>query len=483
MTLTVKHASLTGAAANPNVLVDGPKWDADHTITGSVDATQMPALTGDVTSSAGSAATTLATVNSNVGTFGSATQTVQVTFNAKGLATAVANVTVTPAIGSVTGLGTGVATFLATPSSANLRAALTDEVGTGAAYFVGGALGTPASGTLTSCTGLPVSTGVSGLGTGVATFLTTPSSANLAAALTDETGSGAAVFASAPALANPTVGTQTARDNSTKAASTAYVDNQTRDILTAARTYYVRTDGSNSNNGLANTAGGAFLTIQKAIDTVASLDMSIYQVTIQVVAGTYTGAVVLKNYVGALAPIIQGDTTTPSNVVINVTGGDAITNDAGPLWQIQGFQPKTTTSGFVVRAKNGGKIYFQNLDFAASADIHIYANGAATIRAVGNYTISGAPGGNGIHILSADGGYVETNSITVTLTGTPAWTAYMVGATRNGTLSANLVTYSGAATGTRYNANLNGVIYTGGGGANYFPGSVAGSTATGGQYA
>lgn len=157
MTLTIKHASLTGAAANPDVLVDGPKWDADHTVTGNVDAAQMPALTGDVTMSAGTTGTTLATVNSNVGTFGSATQSVQVTFNAKGLATAASNVTITPAIGSVTGLGTGVATFLTTPSSANLRAALTDEVGTGAAYFVGGALGTPASGTLTNCTGLPLS--------------------------------------------------------------------------------------------------------------------------------------------------------------------------------------------------------------------------------------------------------------------------------------------------------------------------------------
>jgi hypothetical protein len=47
--------------------------------------------------------------------------------------------------------------FVATPNSANLRALLTDEVGTGAAYFVGGALGTPASATLTNATGLPVS--------------------------------------------------------------------------------------------------------------------------------------------------------------------------------------------------------------------------------------------------------------------------------------------------------------------------------------
>lgn len=69
------------------------------------------------------------------------------------------------------------------------------------------ALGTPSSGTLTSCTGLPISTGVSGLGTGVATFLGTPSSANLASAVTDETGSGALVFATSPTLVTPALGT------------------------------------------------------------------------------------------------------------------------------------------------------------------------------------------------------------------------------------------------------------------------------------
>jgi hypothetical protein len=66
-------------------------------------------------------------------------------------------------------------------------------------------LGTPASGTLTNATGLPISTGVSGLGSGVATFLATPSSANLATAVTDETGSGALVFGTSPTLASPTV--------------------------------------------------------------------------------------------------------------------------------------------------------------------------------------------------------------------------------------------------------------------------------------
>ena len=71
------------------------------------------------------------------------------------------------------------------------------------------ALGTPSAAVLTNATGLPIATGVSGLGTGVATFLATPSSANLLAALTDETGTGSAVFATSPTLVTPILGTPT----------------------------------------------------------------------------------------------------------------------------------------------------------------------------------------------------------------------------------------------------------------------------------
>lgn len=103
-----------------------------------------------------------------------------------------------------------------TATSAQLAAAVSDETGTGALVFANSptlvtpALGTPSSATLTNATGLPVATGISGLGTGVATFLATPSSANLASAVTDETGTGALVFASSPTLTTPNLGTPSA---------------------------------------------------------------------------------------------------------------------------------------------------------------------------------------------------------------------------------------------------------------------------------
>jgi len=165
-------------------------------------------LNGDATVNTSTGAMTLATVNANVGSFGNATQCTAFTTNAKGLITAASQTTCTPAIASVTGLGTGVATALAinvgsagsfitnggaagTPSSITLTSgtglpistgltgagtgvitALGVNVGTAGSVLVnGGALGTPSSGTLTNATGLPLSTGVTGAGTGVLTAL------------------------------------------------------------------------------------------------------------------------------------------------------------------------------------------------------------------------------------------------------------------------------------------------------------------------
>lgn len=98
-------------------------------------------FSGDATVAAGGAVT-LATVNANVGSFGTATTCVSITVNAKGLITAASAATCTPAVGSVTGFGTGVATAL----GVNINTA-------GSVLVNGGGLGTPSSGVGTNLTG------------------------------------------------------------------------------------------------------------------------------------------------------------------------------------------------------------------------------------------------------------------------------------------------------------------------------------------
>lgn len=123
-----------------------------------------------------------------------------------------------PTVAKVAGVtpAAAVVTWLGTPTSANLALAVTNETGSGALVFATSPalatpdLGTPTALTLTSATGLPVSTGITGLGANVATFLATPSSANLIAAVSDETGSGSLVFANTPTLVTPVLGVATA---------------------------------------------------------------------------------------------------------------------------------------------------------------------------------------------------------------------------------------------------------------------------------
>lgn len=259
-----------------------------------------------------------------------------------------------------------------------------------------------------------------------------------------------------------------------------------REKLTANRTYYVRTDGNDANTGLANTAGGAFLTIQKAINVISTtLDLNGYDVTVQLADGTYTGGAVMRQVFGADSSgisriFLTGNATTPANVVISTTSGHAVYNGSGGTWlAVSNLKVQTTTIGSGVSSSRNGIVSISNVVFGQCADFHMTSDVQGVIYALGNYSIAG---GAQRHITAAFGGYMQIVSRTVTITGTPSFSTVFANAESCGSLYVPGNTFSGGATGKRYSVSANGTIFTNAGGATYFPGSTDGATATGGQY-
>ena len=248
-----------------------------------------------------------------------------------------------------------------------------------------------------------------------------------------------------------------------------------REVLSADRTYYVRTDGSDSNNGLANTSGGAFLTIQKAINVVGGLDLGIYNVTIQVGSGTFNGAITVgAPWVGFGSVTLLGDTTTPANVVLSVTSSDLITALNYGRLNVAGLKFTTTTSGSALAALVNGSITITGkCDFGACATAHMLCASGGTITCISRaYNITG---GAAYHVYCQAMPGVTIFGTTITISGTPNFSSQTVVATNNGYVRWASNSVSGSATGVRYAATAGGQIQTDGGGTSVIPGNSAGS--------
>jgi hypothetical protein len=283
-----------------------------------------------------------------------------------------------------------------------------------------------------------------------------------------------------PALSGvPTAPTAAVSTNTTQLATTAFVLANSsaggRPQLAANRTYYVLTTGSDSNTGLVNTAGGAFLTIQKAINVTSGLDLNGFNTTIQVGAGTYAGTIsVLGPFIGGGATgtvSLLGDTTTPTNVILS--NGISVGNAA--VLTMGGF--KTTA---VISVSNYGVLNITGkMDIGASGSQHfnVYYGGVCNITA--GYTISGDAS---IHWLVKQSGRITCTNVPITVTGRTFSSLFAYASQGGGILEVNGITWTGTFTGQRYQAEYSGGIITGGGGVNYFPGSIAGVTNSPGWY-
>lgn len=409
---------------------------------------EFPPFTGDLTTTSGGVVTVFATVNGNVGTFGSATQSSQVTVNAKGLVTAAANVTITPAFSSLTGKPTTFSGYSISDTSANLRAALTDENGTGVALFDGStgaifispALGTPASGVATNLTGtasgltagnVTTNANLTGDVTSVGNSTTLTNAPVIAKVLTGYV-SGAGTVASTDSIlqafqkingnvalnapiASPTF-------TGTPAAPTAAVDTSTTQIATTAFVI---------NQAYAKLASPTLTGVPAAptaaVDTsttqLATTAYVINQAYAKLASPTFTGTPTLPTGTIGTTQSAGNSTTALATTAFVTTADNLKANLAGPTFTGTVTIPTPFTIGAVSMTATGTQLNYlnaatgttgttsTNVVFSTSPTLVTPALGVATATSI-----------NGLIISTTTGTFTLTNAKTLSVSNTLTFT-------------------------------------------------------------
>lgn len=256
--------------------------------------------------------------------------------------------------------------------------------------------------------------------------------------------------------------------------------------IVATPTFYIRTDGNDNNNGSANTAGAAFLTIAGALSYVKNRyglpgRPIIFQLGI---AGTYAGTQI-SGVPGGLT--IIGDVANRGNYIIQATAGTTVSGGSVTFQGLSFSIPSSPTQP-ALQVGNGGFATIDRVTFTGvsqSAVAHLFAAAGGTIVFAGGSTAATFNSDARAAMYAEGGGNISFSTGTVVSMGgtNPTFTLGTVAANSCGSVLLGVGSFTNTAIGPRYNAVLNGVINVGGGGASFIPGTVAGSTATGGQYA
>lgn len=282
--------------------------------------------------------------------------------------------------------------------------------------------------------------------------------------------------------------------------------------LTADKTFYVnQTTGSDTlDNGRGESADKPFASLQNCINFVAdNYNLSDYDAIISIAEGySSLSEIILKAYntVSGIIVISGPDQNDVSKVKLG-----RIRLENSSIYRLQDLTCKSSNAGTIMVCVNAlaGRIDLQNVLvdisesvvssgslYALAAEntgfIRIYATDSNEVKNGCTIKIGSAMSATTICALSASSGGSIQFSADVAIDGDGTLTQTVV-ATNLGvvrrTLSAlvnpgrlPLVTATGTVTGSRYRASGNGIIASSGGGEEFFPGTIAGTTNTGGQY-
>lgn len=241
--------------------------------------------------------------------------------------------------------------------------------------------------------------------------------------------------------------------------------------LTANRTYYVDQNGSDSNDGL--TSGTAFLTIQKAIDTIALLPtLNGFTATIQIAnSGSIYPAYILKSIVNGQV-VIQGNAANRASVNTYAAKG----TDFEGKYTLKDLTIYPDANGDCIRLSGAVVAAINNVGFEGGNQ-QITLSEGALLRAEGNYSIRLDECQS--HLQLEVGGCFSAIGRTIAVSGNVN-TAFLIAkvlAKADFTGS----TFSGSANGKRYEISGNSAVRVPSASTAFLPGNIAGTLATGGQ--
>jgi hypothetical protein len=255
----------------------------------------------------------------------------------------------------------------------------------------------------------------------------------------------------------------------------------------------VNYDGTMPN--VVSATVGPFKTIQRAANEILKYNMNNYNQTINVADGTYAAMTTFAALNGTGTCFVKGNQATPQNVNIAPTAANACGFlQADGNYNYSGFRFTTGAGCLDGFASNGGRATVSNLRFGPCARYHMSAGVAGAALKLGT-------GGNGFVIEAGATASAHLSASLNALLGISGFTgdianhpslnilgpvnlANFAYADTLGVLQMHYQSIVGAGnvTGAKYSANTNAVMSSLGGGPSHFPGSTAGTTATGGQY-
>lgn len=238
---------------------------------------------------------------------------------------------------------------------------------------------------------------------------------------------------------------------------------------------FVRTDGNDGNSGLANSAAGALLTIQAAVNRIRdSYDLGGFNATVTIGTGTFGGVSMDGPPVGRGTVTLQGSGV--ANTIIQGTGTGAVALSYAARLTVAGCKLQTSGAGHAVQVSNGASVLLSGCEFGqTTGGAHMLVQtGGKVDFASSSLTISG---GAAYHMLVQTDGIVTGYSATVTFSGTPAFSSVYIW-NDGGHVWIYGTTYTGSFTGKRYAVDHNGYLRTNG---QTLPGTVAGTISTSGD--